>query len=328
MPSTLIVGNVIHYQDLSSYDYALGGYRKDIMFGSRGFFSGGDTGPPKTKYDTIEYVNIGSQGNAQDSFAEMQSARSMRGAMSDGMRGLITCGATPTDAVVDTIDYINIQSIADAQDFGESTGSREFNAAATDGSRGLMIGGNVDAPGGTTLYDIIDYVTIPTTANAIDFGNLTAAKTLMGALSDGHYACIGGSDPSSSEITDYVVIANLGNAVDWAGELTGTRRSPGSASDGSRGVWAGWYTPTGSNSNIDYITIGRPGCSAVNSGDLTQARQRNDGVSDGSRGIFGGGYISPLSDIIDYIAIAINSDATDFGDLTAGRFANAGASGA
>ena len=68
--------------------------------------------------------------------------------------------------------------------------------------------------------------------------------------------------------------------------------------------------------------------SAVNSGDLTVARQRNDGVSDGSRGLFAGGYISPLSDIIDYVAIAINSDATDFGDLTIGRFANAGASGA
>jgi hypothetical protein len=193
MPSTLIVGEVIHTHDLSKYNFAKGGYAKDKMFGSRGFYSGGDTGPPNTKYDIIEYINIGTQGNAVDSSAEMTEARSIRGAMSDGMRGLICVGGQTPNAVVDTIEYINIQSIADAQDFGEATQAREFAAAVTDGSRGIIVGGSSDPAPAT--YDTLDFVSIGTTGNAVDFDELTTSGSLMGTLSDGHYGVIAGKVP-------------------------------------------------------------------------------------------------------------------------------------
>ena len=47
------------------------------------------------------------------------------------------------------------------------------SADSTPGVRGVFMGGQKD---GTGVFDIIDYVNIASTGNAIDFGNLLAAE--------------------------------------------------------------------------------------------------------------------------------------------------------
>jgi len=79
MPSTLIVGEVIHTHDLSSYNYVKGGRSKDRSYlGGRGVMFNG--GPERT---VMDYINIGVIGNAVD-FAENVTGHNTSGSVSNG----------------------------------------------------------------------------------------------------------------------------------------------------------------------------------------------------------------------------------------------------
>ena len=80
------------------------------------------------------------------------------------------------------------------------------------GQRGLF-GGAAD-PGAS---NIIDYITISTTGNATDFGDLSTARSQHGqASSITRGLWIGGSThPAHVNVIDYVYISTLGNAADF-----------------------------------------------------------------------------------------------------------------
>ena len=132
------------------------------------------------------------------------------------------------------------------------------------GERGVFGGGYT---GSNT--PLIDYVTIATTGNAINFGNLTVARYALAACSNGERGVFGGGYASSdTSLIDYVTIATTGNAVNF-GNLTLARYYLAACSNGERGVFGGGCTGT---SLIDYVTIATTG-NAVNFGNLTVARQ-------------------------------------------------------
>jgi hypothetical protein len=64
--------------------------------------------------------------------------------------------------------------------------------------------------------NVIDFVTISSTGNASDFGDLTVARGGMGGLSSSTrgLTCRWSADPSTNTI-DYITIASTGNAVDF-----------------------------------------------------------------------------------------------------------------
>ena len=89
----------------------------------------------------------------------------------------------------------------------------------------------------------MDYVTIATTGNATDFGNLTDQRSHLGSASShtrGIFA--GGYDqPAFFNIIDYIEISTTGNAIDF-GDLTfssmsdGKVRNPAGCSDINGGL--------------------------------------------------------------------------------------------
>ena len=84
--------------------------------------------------------------------------------------------------------------------------------------------------------NIIDYITIASTGNATDFGDLTAATQLAQAASSklrGVYA--GGL--SETNVIEYVTIASTGNSQDF-GDLTQSRYglAVGNCSQGHGGL--------------------------------------------------------------------------------------------
>jgi hypothetical protein len=79
------------------------------------------------------------------------------------------------------------------------------------GDRGLF-------GGGSPSTSVIDYVTISTAGNAINFGNLTGARSYLASCSDGVKGLFGGSI-SSTSVIDYVTISTAGNAT-FFGNLT------------------------------------------------------------------------------------------------------------
>ena len=90
-------------------------------------------------------------------------------------------------------------------------------------------------PSGTT--DDVDFITIASTGNAIEFGQLTSARSHgsgMGTGTRGIFAGMGGS-PSLLNIIDFISFSTTGNAEDF-GDLSETRREGGCATDSHGGL--------------------------------------------------------------------------------------------
>jgi hypothetical protein len=173
--------------------------------------------------------------------------------------------------------------------------------------RGLFGGGNTGS-----YSNVIDYVTIASTGNATDFGDLTVARDRLAACSSSTRGLFGGGYISSiaSNVIDYITISTAGNATDF-GDLTVARYGLAACSSSTRGLFGG-------GSVIDYVTIASTG-NATDFGDLTVARQYLAACSSSTRGLFGGGSTGSYSNVIDYVTISTAGNATDFGDLTVAR---------
>ena len=216
------------------------------------------------------------------------------------------------------MDYFSIQSMGNSISFGTLTsGNRWGSHALSSSTRGLFVGGYINTPA-STFFNTIDYVTIATTSNPTDFGDLTTASYRSGCCSSSTRGIIalGFVTPAFGKVNtiDLVTIATLGNATNF-GDLFQTRANMSSLSSPTRGVFAGGETPTYVNT-IDYVTIATTG-DASNFGDLNYTPISSMAMASTTRGIIGGGYPSPANtNIIDFITIASTGDATDFGDLT------------
>mgnify|MGYP000450760884 CR=1 FL=1 len=232
-------------------------------------------------------------------------------------RGVFGGGVAPSN--LNTIDYISIQGLGNATDFGDLTTTRQFIGACSSSTRGVFGGGT---PGPS---DVLDYITIATTGNATDFGDLTVARYSAGACSSSTRGVFGGgfSPGAFYNVIDYITIATTGNATDF-GDLTVGRNRITACSSSTRGVFGGGESPGTIHNTIDYITIASTG-NATDFGDLTVVRNTLSACSSSTRGLFAGGNQTAVpsltqTNIIDYIIIASTGNATDFGDLTVSRF--------
>jgi sugar lactone lactonase YvrE len=179
--------------------------------------------------------------------------------------------------------------------------------------------------GGTTgsTSNVIDTITISTTGNATDFGDLSAVKLNLGACSSVTRGVFGGGT-SYTNVMEYVTFTSAGNASDF-GDLTVGRSSLSGLSSSTRGVFGAGTD--GSNQNVlDYITIASTG-NATDFGDGTTTQNEfYAAFSSPTRGIFAGGFRGGYSNVIEYITIASTGNATDFGDLSANYTYTAGCS--
>ena len=84
--------------------------------------------------------------------------------------------------------------------------------------------------------NVIDYITIASTGDASDFGDLTAARSDPGCTSNSIRAvAAGGQSPSIVNTMDYVTIASTGDAADF-GDLPITVHHHEGSSNGHGGV--------------------------------------------------------------------------------------------
>ena len=103
-------------------------------------------------------------------------------------------------------------------------------------------------------------------------------------------------------------------------DRTSTAYAAATASNDTRGLFAGGYRPNNSAvvDSIDYVTIATAG-NAADFGDLLSAKRANAGGSNTTRAVFAGGTYPAVTDVIQYVTIATTGNATDFGDLTVAR---------
>lgn len=285
--------------------------------GDRGLFAG-STGP----VNTIEYITISSAGNSTD-FGDLMVARYTLGSTSNGTidRGIFAGGTTGAETNI--IDYITISSIGDATDFGDLAFVRCEHTGTSNGTsnRGVFGGGKT---GGSTQINNIDYITISSTGNSQDFGDLTLGRQAFGATSNatndrGVFA--GGYNYTN--VIDYITISSAANAINF-GDLTGTRYiNDTGCSNGTneRGLFGSGFDSSVRLNIIDYITISSTG-NAADFGDLTFAGNGRTATDNGvgDRGVWGGGTTGAAQNIMDYVTISSIGNALDFGDLSVGKY--------
>ena len=195
------------------------------------------------------------------------------------------------------------------------------------GARGLY-SGRSPSPG--AYVNTVDYITISTAGNAIDFGDQNGAGTYGSTTADKTRGIIAGGHPAHNDVIDFFTIASTGDATDF-GNLTSSRwLMGGGVSSGTRSVFAGGSTVGGSNpvTNVmDFVTTQSLG-NAVDFGDHIQAKRMTSSVNSPTRGIFAGGYAdsSPYLryNIIEFITTATLGNCQDFGDLSSALSQNAG----
>ena len=237
-------------------------------------------------------------------------------------RGLLMGGAVSPGATNTTqIKYFDIASQGITNEFGQTTAARRSTGSVSSSTRAVMGGGFVAPPSRYTISNVMDYVTIATTANATDFGNMQSTAYSYATLSNetrGLFA--GGYRPNNSAVVDtidLITIATAANATDF-GNLSVARRSFGGSASSTRGIFAGGTHPA-VHDVIDYVTIATTG-NATDFGNLTDARDHPFGSSSSTRSVMGGGRTPSNTNIIDYITIATTGNATDFGDLLSATY--------
>ena len=179
------------------------------------------------------------------------------------------------------------------------------------GARGLN-GGGLNP---STNSDVIDYVTIATLGDAIDFGNLTEPRRTVSSVSSSTRGLWGsGLAPAFVTTIDFVTITSTGNAQDF-GDVSVARYGLSGCSNSTRGLFIAGEGPAGSVNTIDYITLSTSG-TAQDFGDTTITSRYRGSFASPTRGVMGGGSNPTFYNTIDYVTIASTGNAQDFGDLT------------
>ena len=234
-----------------------------------------------------------------------------------GTRACWFRGYTQAGANDNTIDFSEMSSKGNAQDFGDTLSSNRQAGALGSSTRGVFGGRD-----GTS--NVIEFITFSTQSNSLDFGDFTAARgAAPGTASDGTRGLFfGGYAPNhaNANIIEYITIASTGNGTDF-GDLTDKGSEVMGCASPTRGIRFGGRLASPGNSSdvIDYTTIQSAG-NATDFGNLTAARSEGGGASSKTRGVCLAGYTySPNTgrNIIDYITIASTGNAQDFGDLSA-----------
>jgi len=186
------------------------------------------------------------------------------------------------------------------------------------GARGFILGGSYSSPGPGT-HNQIQYITIPTAGDSIDFGDLTNTTRDGGACASrtrGLYR-FGTGPGDTNDNVDFFTMASLGNAQDF-GDMTYNNRGNEGLANQTRGIFTGGDndgSPRTYFNTIEFVTIASTG-SGIDFGDRVAGGNSRTGTgSSPTRGIMTGSQTSPNKQI-DFITIATTGNSQDFGDMT------------
>jgi hypothetical protein len=210
--------------------------------------------------------------------------------------------------------------------FGTTTTTGEWVNITTDtpdiqtgGARGVFGTGAQSDSDNTGEEN--EYITISTTGNGINFGNLVSTgargNASVGSRTRG-YVAGGYPDSSAKNDIDTFTFASTGSFVDY-GDLTAGRYGLTSLSNSTRGVFIG-----GSSNKTDYITLTSTGTAQDWGDNLSVYAAR--GCASSTRGLVMGSESPAIDPDIDYITISTQGNWSEFGELSTTRSAGAAVS--
>ena len=273
-------GNAQDFGNLTADHYSVG----VVCDGTRVIAAGGRT--PSFTQD-IDFFTISSQGNASDSGYDLNNTENPSG-LSDSVRGVFAI--TSGSAYKNAIDFITIQALGNALDFGDLTDKRGYGSALASTTRGCFIGGLDTTSPADLDIDVIDFVTIRSTGNATDFGNLTNAVAMSSAASNAVRGIVCGGTPDNQTTRlnniQFITIATTGNAVDF-GDLLNVSIAGSTVANSTRFVHHRGRTDSGDGSRVNVLEFSEIASTGdtLDFGDLVDDPSDRDGISDGHGGL-------------------------------------------
>ena len=265
-------------------------YHCSVGSRTRGYWMGGQTPGANNGVASIYYVTIASTGDAID-YGDLSAISKFGSACSNATRGVMAMGQSPAPTKVDTMEYFTLSTSGAGKDFGDAAVDfRNGAAACASSTRGIFWGGGTQAD--SPYYgQQIDYITISTTGNALDFGDiLTGRSNIAASFSNSVRGILAGglNQPYTGDgsTIQYVTLATTGDAVDFNGDtvLTAGHEYLSGAADSTRGLIDGGGSGPAATDAIEYIQIMSSG-NALDFGDLSVARFSACGVSNGHGGL-------------------------------------------
>ena len=227
--------------------------------------------------NVMQYITYATEGDAVD-FGDASRAVGYAGGTSSASN---TTRMVFVDHSFSSSDnqygYVTIASTGNATDFGDQIRAKnQLGGMASSSGRGVFSGGRVSGAGG--YYDEIEYITIASTGNGQDFGDLSAARAKLASCSSATRGVIGGGTTASARVNilEYVTMGSTGNTTDF-GDLTSATEDLTAFSSSVRGCWAGG-TSSGKTNTVEYVTIASTG-NASDFGDQSGVRQQHAGTS-------------------------------------------------
>jgi len=202
------------------------------------------------------------------------------------------------------VEFCNISTLGNTQYFGD----------LLDDAGAGMCSSEIRAVGARGGGNRINYFTMASAGNAVDFGNNTivgcsaaSSSSTRGIFVGGYVSGAGGGVNTLS----YVQIATTGDALDF-GDSTRERTEPSSCTNG-RQMFIGGGTPIASD--IEVITISSTG-NAIDFADAGHKIYGSGSLSNSTRGFFAaGGSTSLKSDQITMFNMQSGGFFTDFGTV-------------
>ena len=268
-------GNAIDFGDLTQVSSAVGAVASSTRALSAGGWVAANT-------NVISYVTIATSSNATD-FGDLAEAKHWIQGGGSQTRGIFAGGnANSPIGHTNTVEYVTIATAGNASNFGDIARKPSTSSgSAMNSSTRAVFGGGTD-PSGNAL-NTLEYVTIATTGDATDFGDMTDNKIRYGGCSSSTRGIIAaGGTPSVTNSITYITIATTGNTSDF-GDVTTARQNVAAVTNSIRGLVVGGSTPSDVNT-IDYITIASLG-NASDFGDGIITGDHTSGCSDSHGGL-------------------------------------------
>ncbi len=277
--------------------------------GTRGLHMGG--GYPNAT-STVQYINVDTTGN-DTMFGDLTTAvgKINNAGFGSKTKGFVAGGRTYQTGNTDhnIIQEHEFASTGNFNDFGDLSTTRNEVMSMSNTTRGVVAGGN-----NPTSTNTIEYITMSSSGNAVDFGDqYELIGTSGGNISSPTRGLMcGGSNASDTKVNtiQYITFSTLGNSADF-GDMTTVRRFPSAGGNAVRGINAQGSTPSATNI-IDYVTIATLG-NATDFGDVSTAA-----------GASGGAASSPTRFVMfegdgttaQYVQIMTTGNTFDFGDIS------------
>ena len=199
---------------------------------TRSIFAGGYSMPTQSHVNSMEYITIAQTGNGVD-FGDLTLTIVPGFTGSSPTRGIIA-GGRETPNWYNNISYVTISTLGNVADFGDMTVARSNHASSITNAVRMVMPGAVITPGGS-YSNTIDYITIATTGDAIDFGDQGSGEEASASGSNStRGVCFIGHD-TAGNVLEHVQIMSSGNATDF-GDLSAARRVYGACSNGHGGL--------------------------------------------------------------------------------------------